>query len=92
MKASYKRYMQDAVEKAERSFLADRARGLYTLKLSEQIPGIIDEIYEELKAELEECDLDSLGGVTRQDVQDAVIPRMASIAADAEIRALGVTR
>ena len=76
MATSYEQYMKDAKEKAHKGFISARSQQLFTLRLSRYIPEIIDSIYDELNQEIDPSLRSKLGGLSRQQVQNAIIGKV----------------
>ena len=84
MATTYEQYIKDAKEKAHRGFISSRSQQLFTLRLSEYIPEIIDSVYNELNEEIDTSLLSKLGGLSRQQVQDAIINNLPLLVDDAK--------
>ena len=76
MAKTYEQYMKAEKEKAHKGFINARSQQLFTLRLSEYIPEIIDSIYNELNKEIDTPLLSKLGGLSHQQVEDAIIGKL----------------
>ena len=84
MATSYEQYMKDAQEKAHTGFISARSQQLFTLRLSRYIPEIIDSIYDELNKEIDPSLRSELGGLSRQQVQNAIIAQVPRLVDNAK--------
>ena len=90
MATTYEQYMKDAKEKAHTGFISARSQQLFTLRLSRYIPEIIDSIYDELNKEIDPSLRSKLGGLSRQQVQNAIIGKVPLLVDNAKSQ--GVTQ